>query len=190
MISVEDIKSHIIEIIPKYFYTYSSDIDIYIGTDSRTQVMCFNEKKIFDKTSINSKNNNIMNVTLGMFHESGHGKFHMNAEVGGDSSPVNCVNKTFNFTKKYHYVDNQRGESGKFIDYFLYNSIDEATIIIISSLRSNELMNKDNFIGNLNNLNNLANDIVTNNNITIIEQQNISNVGNTSALSLNINFLY
>ena len=193
MLSVEDIKSHIIRNIPKYFYTHSSDLDIYIGTDSRTQVMCFNEYKLFDESTNNKKNNNIMNIVVGMLHESGLGKFHMNTEVGGDRSPLNCVDKTFNFTKKYHYSDNQRGESGRFIDHFLYNSVDEAGILIINSLRSNELMDKSIFIGNLNNLNDRANNIINNNNNIIINtqqnaQQNIANngVNNISALSLKL----
>lgn len=52
MISVEDVKSHIIENIPKYFYIYTFDDDIFFGTDATTQVICFNENYIFDKTSI------------------------------------------------------------------------------------------------------------------------------------------
>ena len=164
MITVEEIKSHIIENIPKYFYIYSSNLDNYIATDARTQVIIFNEKKVMDKTSINKTNNNIMNVTIGMLHESGHINFHMNTEIGSDHSPVNCVNKKFDFTKKYHWDNPQRGESGKFIDHFLYNSsYDEISIILISSLRSNELMNKNYFINNLDNLNNIARNIVTSN---------------------------
>ena len=61
------------------------------------------------------------------------------------------------------WTDNQRGESGRFVDYFLYNSKSETgTIDIVSSLRSNELMNKNYFIGNLEELNKLANNIIEN----------------------------
>ena len=74
-----------------------------------------------------------MNITIGMFHESGHGKFHMNSELGGYHSPVNCVNKSFDFTKKYNWNGPKSGESGKFIDHFLYNSNkDEVSFILIS----------------------------------------------------------
>ena len=164
MIAVEDIKSHIIENIPKYFYIYSSNLDNYISTDAITQVMIFNEKKVMDTNSINKINNNIMNITIGMLHESGHLNFHMNTEVGGDRSPVNCINKRFDFTKKYHWKNPQRRESGKLIDHFLYNSsYDEISIVLISSLRSNELMNKNYFINDLDNLNNAVRNIVISN---------------------------
>ena len=188
MISVEDIKSHIIENIPKYFYIYSSNDEDYIGTDARTQVMIFNEKKIFDTKSNKRKENNIMNITIGMFHESGNEKFHMNSEVGGDRSPVNCVNKTFDFTKKKNWNDPERGESGKFIDHFLYNSNnDEVSIKLISSLRSNELMKKSYFVNDLKELNKAANDIVPNdskkNNQGLNIDKKDTEINNVSTLS-------
>ena len=163
MISVEDIKFHIINNIPKYFYIFNSNSDEYIVTDARTQIMIFNEKKILDKTSINKINNSIMNITIGMFHESGHSKFHMNNDVGGDRSPIRCVNKNFDFTEKFHWNSKERGESGKFIDFFLYNSNNDTTSIdLMDSLRSNELMKKSYFVGNLKQLNEKASEIVGN----------------------------
>ena len=196
MISVENIKSLIIQNIPKYFYIYSSNIDDYLGTDARTQVMIFNEKKIFDNTSISKINNNIMNITIGMFHESGHPKFHMNTEVGGDRSPILCIHKKFDFTQKCNLDDQKRGESGKFIDHFLYNSNnDEASIILMNSLRSNELMNKKLFIGNLDSLINTANKIINdpkifkkNNNINInkIGKNNLSNLSSKLEIKGNL----
>ena len=180
MISVEDIKSHIISTIPKYFYIFNSNNDEYIGTDARTQIMIFNEKKILDKNSTNKKNNSTMNITIGMFLESGHAKFHMNIDVGGDRSPVRCVNKNFDFTEKFNWYSKERGESGKFIDHFLYDSnIDTTSIDLINSLRSNELMNKTYFIGNFNQLNQKANEIIGNKIAQNEQNNNINNKGNS-----------
>ena len=176
MISVDDIKFHIIENIPKYFYTYFSNKEKYFATDSRTQVMIFNESKIFDYTSDKAEKNNPMNITIGMFHESGHLKYHTNTDIGGTRSPLNCINKRFEFVTKYHYDNIERGESGKFVDYFLYNSTNDLIAIdLICSLRSNELMNKNNFTGNLTVLNQKANDIIKKNQGNNIENNNENN---------------
>lgn len=185
MQSIEDIKLHIIENIPKYFFIYNENKNNYIATDSRTQVMVFNENKLFDKTSNNYKKNNIMNITLGMFHESGHIKFHKNTEIGGDHSPLLCINKRFEFVEKLHWDDNKRGESGKFIDYFLYDSTNEEAVLdLISSFRTNELMNKNYFTGDLKLLNSLSNRILTE---TVKNNQKINtennNLNNLSTLS-------
>ena len=176
MISVEDIKSHIIENIPKYYFIYSSNKNIYITTDPRTQVMCFNERILFNH---NTANDDIMNVTLGMFHECGHAKFYKNIEIGADHSPKHCINKSFDFVEKLHYNNKERGESGKFVDYFLYNSSEDASIIIISSKSSNELMDKNLFIDKLDNLNVFVGRIIGNN----------SNINVTSNTSSSLGFL-
>ena len=188
MISLEDIKSHIIQNIPKYFYIHYSDDERYIGTDARTQVMIFNEKKIFDTKSNNKIKNNIMNVTIGMFHESGHEKFDMNTEIGGNHSPLNCVNKTFDFTRKQNWEDPFAGESGKFIEHFLYNSnTDVVSIILMNSSRSNELMKKSYFTNDLTDLSKAVNDIVSkqppNNNQGNYEVMNNNSINNLSTLS-------
>ena len=181
MLSVEDIKSHIIENVPKYYFIYFSKKNNYISTDQRTQVMCFNEEKLFDSTSVNSVKNNIMNITLGIFHEYGHAKFVKNDEVGADPSPKYCINKSFDLVEKLKWNNKDRGESGKFVDYFLYNSSDDAHIIIISSKRSNELMDKNLFTNNLDNLNVAAEDIIRKNS-NINAPVNNSNAGGLNNL--------
>ena len=99
---------------------------------------------------------------------------HTNTDIGGTRSPINCINKKFEFIKKYHYENKQRGEAGKFVDYFLYNSTNDLIAIdLISSFRSNELMDKNNFIGNLDLLNQKAGNIVTQN-----QENNINNNNN------------
>ena len=162
MIPVETVKEYIIETIPKYFYVYDSDKDEYISTDSRTQIIAFNQNKIVDKSNNNSQKKSEMNITIGMFHLSGHEKFYMNTDIGGDRSPKGCISKSFEFIKKTHWERKERGESGKFVDYFLYKSDDdELPINIISSGKSIELMNKSYFTGNLTNLNTIANNIAS-----------------------------
>lgn len=189
MISVEDIKSHIIENIPKYFFVYSSKQDIYISTERLKQVMCFNEEKLFEFTNEISTKNNTMNVTLGMFHECGHAEFHKNIKVGMDCPPKYCVNKSFDLIKKLNWIDENRGETGKFIDYFLFNSCDEASIIIISSLRSNEPMKKNLFIDSLDELNNVAGEIIRNNQNEKIKANNPRSGGLTNLSSLSSGFM-
>ena len=104
----------------------------------------------------------------------------MNIDVGGDRSPVRCVNKNFDFTEKFNWYSKEHGESGKFIDHFLYDSnIDTTSIDLINSLRSNELMNKTYFIGNLNQLNQKANEIIGNKIAQNEQNNNINNKGNS-----------
>ena len=93
MISIEDIKSNIIANIPQYFYTEKSYEGNFIGSEALTQVMIFNEEKIFDFSDENEKNNNLMNVTIGMFHETGHETFHTNIDIGRNRSPLFCIIK-------------------------------------------------------------------------------------------------
>lgn len=183
MIPVKTVQDHILELIPKYFYIYESNKEIYGSSDSRTQVTAFNDNKIIDQSNNYHKNNSLMNVTIEMLHESGHTKFHMNNDVGGDRSPKACINKSFELIKKSHWTNQGRGESGKFIDYFLYNTEndDELPINIISSGKSNELMDKKYFTGNLDILNMKANQIastLSRKNTQIKSQDSISNINN------------
>jgi hypothetical protein len=186
MLPIEEIKYHIIKNIPNYFFTFSSQIQDYVMTDGRTQVMIFNENLILDNDTKNRKNNNIMNITISMFHESGHMKFHMNNKIGADRSPLFCMNKNFELIKKIHWNNPNRGESGKFIDYYLYNSSDDTIPLdLIKSLRSNELMKKDYFIGDLKELNNKSKDIVINTikKRVLTQKNNPNNISNLSSLS-------
>ena len=59
--------------------------------------MVFNDNKMLDKNNNNS--NNIMNLTIGILHESGYGKLNINPEAGGDLFPVGCINKKLNLLK-------------------------------------------------------------------------------------------
>ena len=127
-----------------------------------------------------------MNVTLGMFHESGHEKFNMNSKIGGDRSPLFCIDKNFDLIRREHWFDQNRGESGKFIDYYLYNSPkDDFLVNLMDSSRSNELMDKSYFTGDLSKLNNISKNIISSTIKSKIQgQNNSSNVKNSlSSLS-------
>jgi len=165
MISVEDIKSHIINNIPKYFYIFNYNKDEYISKDPSTEIMIFNEKKILDKKSINKVNNNIMNIAIGMLYESLRSKFYMSNNIMDDNSLIWCVDKNFEIIKKCYLELGEGIESKKLNDNFLFNSNNDTIFVdLINSLRTNELMDKKYFIGNLNKLNSLVNEIVSSHN--------------------------
>ena len=108
-------------------------------------------------------------------HECGHAKFHKNVEIGANHSSEHCINKSFDFVEKLHYNNKERGESEKFVDYFLYNSSEDANIIIFSSKRSNELMDKNLLTDKLDNLNAADGRIIGNNsNINVPSNNNIN----------------
>jgi len=127
MIPIEDIKVKIIETIPKYFYTYFSEEDNYIAKDPITQVISFNQQKLFSYIIENneynkkSENNNIMNVTIGMLHESVQERLDGNTAIQEKDSPL-FLNKNFEFVDQYYCDENQKVEPRNIIDYFLYNS--------------------------------------------------------------------
>ena len=150
MISIEDVKTRIINDIPNFYYLYSLKryFNFYYTYDSITQVMLFNENKI-----INNKNgnNSVMNITIALLHCNG-------IKLEADNSLICCINKRFELIKKY-----KSNEIGKYINYFLYNSnYDNVSEILISSSRSNELMNEKYFIGNLDKLNIVVDIIISN----------------------------
>ena len=44
MVSIEEIKKHLINIIPKYFFAFSEKCNQSIISDQRTQILAFNQK--------------------------------------------------------------------------------------------------------------------------------------------------
>ena len=101
MIQIDEIKEHLIRNIPNYFFCYNDEKgeDIAI-TDPKTQIIGFNEQLIFTKRnkilSENEINNNIMNVLIGMFHEGGHQKYHMNIKERAKNEPILFITKEYN----------------------------------------------------------------------------------------------
>ena len=159
MISIEEIKRHLITNIPKYFFIYSEECNKCIISDQRTQILAFNQKKLFDLKGKDekTKKNNTMNVVIGLFHESGHQKFHMNDKVGAKPSPILYITKEYKIGVQ---KDNsakiiERGEAGKCIDNYLYGMGMNLGFLFYSG-NSYKLMNKELFLGDLKELNEKA----------------------------------
>ena len=166
MLSIENIKNHLINDIPQYFFTFNSNRSDFATSDSRTQIMAFNQYKLKNNNNQDdkAKKNTSMNITITILHESGHKKYHNNDEVGSNRSPKLFVNRHFEIVEQEHWTDKKRGESGRCLDYYLFDSYSKyPAIVLISSSRSNELMVKDYFIGDLDNLNNAAREIIAEN---------------------------
>ena len=66
MVSIEEIKKHLIDIIPKYFFAFSEECNQSIISDQRTQILAFNQKKLFKLEDGDEKTRKInkMNVVL------------------------------------------------------------------------------------------------------------------------------
>ena len=164
MISIEEIKCHLIKNIPKYFFVYGEESSDYIISDQRTQVLAFNNKELlkFKSKDETSKKNNVMNVVIGLFHELGHQKFHMNDKVGAKQSPILYIKKDFSIgIQKDISKKKENGEAGRCVDSYLYgNNINVG--FLINSKNSYKLMNKTLFLGKLNELSNIAFNIAKN----------------------------
>ena len=122
MIPISEIKEHLINNIPKYFFYYNdkggNDIAI---SEAKTQILGFNEQLIFsnhnshinnniditnsnnnintndinNNINTNNINNNTANVLIGMFHEGGHQKFHMDIKISYKVEPILFIDKTY-----------------------------------------------------------------------------------------------
>ena len=164
MISIEEIKSHLINNIPKYYFIYRAESSKYVISDSRTQVLAFNHKELIKAKSKDetSKKNNVMNVVIGLFHESGYQKFHMNDKIGAKRSPILYIQKDFSIgIQKDESEEKECGEAGLCADSYLYgNNINVG--FLINSNNSYKLMKKSLFLGKLNELNDIASNITKN----------------------------
>ena len=133
-------------------------------SDSRTQVLAFNHKELIKAKSKDetSKKNNVMNVVIGLFHESGHQKFHMNDKIGAKRSHILYIQKDFSIgIQKDESEEKECGEAGLCADSYLYgNNINVG--FLINSNNSYKLMKKSLFLGKLNELNDIASNITKN----------------------------
>ena len=173
MISIKEIKEHLINNIPKYFFCYSmkNGEDIAIS-DPKTQIIGFNEQEIFgtkdkdEELTENEINNDIMNILICVFHEGGHQKFHMNIKVSSKCEPIMFITKDYNFqSQEYLNVKeakkaNENGESGMSVDFYLYNFFLYPAQIISKSAQSYKLLKKEYFIGSLEQLNRISLEII------------------------------
>jgi len=197
MIPISEIKEHLINNIPKYFFYYNDkDGDNIAISESKTQILGFNEQAIFSNDDDNNNNNdnnnfnnndnnnknngdnnndnndnnnnndnNTANVLIGMFHEGGHQKFHMDIKISYKMEPFLFIDKTYRLISQEilnikDNNDNIRGESGMCIDYYLYNFYLYPAQIILKSSNSHKLLNKSLFTDKLDKLNELASKII------------------------------
>ena len=100
-----------------------------------------------------------MNVVIGLFHESGHQKFHMNDKIGAKRSPILYIQKDFSIGIQIdESKEKECSEAGLYVDSYLYgNNINVG--FLINSNNSNKLMEKSLFLGKLDKLNDIASNI-------------------------------
>ena len=173
MISIEEIKEHLLEIVPNYFFVYNAENsgDITIS-DPKTQMIGFNTQMI-SSSNKNDKNTEAMNVSIGMFHESGHEKYPMSINDEFRIEPVSFISKTYQLINLedilYNNIENKtidkikkikRRESGICVDTYLYGFSIFPSQILINSNCSYILMNKSYFISNLDELNKISLSII------------------------------
>ena len=160
MISINEIKEHLINNIPRFFFSYNkkNEKDIAIS-DPKTQILGFNEKELFVKTgkklTTDEENREIMNVVMCLFHEGGHQKFHMNIKEKSKNEPLLFITKEYTLqSQKEIKIGNsndscQYGESGLCVDYYLYFFSLYPAQILSKSSQSHLLLKKEYFTGNL-----------------------------------------
>ena len=159
MLSIDDIKNHILKNNCDYFFIFESAIGDYASTDSRTQVEFYNTLLLIDEKE--NEETNIMNVAISKFHESGHMKFHSNEKIDALSSPILFINKNLEIKEQYGWNDKNKGESGKCVDNFLFGEEENISQKIIASSESWNLKNKNYFTGNLDELNKMSKVIIS-----------------------------
>ena len=166
MISIEEIKEHLVKNIPQYFFAFNEEKGEDIAlTDPKTQIIGFNEQLIFAKRdkilSENEINNNIMNVLISMFHEGAHQKYHMNIKVRTKNEPILFITKEYNLESQ-DIMKKNRGESGMCVDFYLYYFSMFPAQILVRSSESYKLYNKEYFTGKLKDLNTISLSIIIN----------------------------
>ena len=161
MLSIKEIKEHLLINIPNYFFIYDEESDEFIISDQRTQLLAFNETELFDsKKNELSKKNNEMNVVVGMFHEVGHLKVDKNIKVGAKSSPLLYIDKNYEIKIQKDETNKVlKGEAGLCVDNYLYGYGISAAFIIRSK-NSYQLKNINLFSGNLDELNKNTKEII------------------------------
>ena len=162
MIPITEIKKHLINKIPKYFFYYNDKNGYNIAiSESKTQILGFNEKMIFS----NNDKNNIANVLIGILHDGGHQKFHLDNKIRYKIETLLFIDKTYRLIIQEilnikDNNNNMRGESGICIDYYLYNFYLYPAQIILKSSNSHKLLNKSLFTNKLDKLNEIASKII------------------------------
>ena len=165
MVSIEEIKKHLMINIPKYFFTFSEVCNQCITSDQRTKILAFNQKKLFKFKGEDekAKKNNIMNVVLGLFHESCYEKLSTNEKGVAKFSPILYITKDYKIgvQKNNKNKEIKIEESGNNIDNYLFG-IGMNLEFLFKSKNSYKLMNKELFLGDLKELNSLIQEIAKN----------------------------
>ena len=155
MLSISEIKKNLVNNIPKYFYCYFNNYDNQITLiDSTSHIIAFNTTQIFLKQNNQISeneiiNSNIMNIVISIFHKI--------------RKPIMFITKEYELlNQKNFYILNENNdeESVACIDFYLYNFKYYPAQILISSYQSYYLMNKNYFINELDDLNNIAKKII------------------------------
>ena len=188
MLSISEIKEHVKKNIPKYFFCFNKiDGENIAMSDQRTQIIAFNEQEIFlqnnNQISENEMNDNeTMNVVIGLFHEGGHQKFHMNIKIGPKIEPIMFITKDYELLSQENFVplnnNDKNGESGMCVDFYLYKFNYYPAQILVNSYKSFKLMNKKYFIHKLTDLNEIALNII---NDYIKSKGNLNKTSNNSS---------
>ena len=204
MLSIETIKNHVLNNIPKYFFDYNNPDGDFIISDLNTQILSFNTAKIFlfnnkndinyninninnikdNKNDINDNNkqfkeNNLTNVTIGLFHESGQQKLQLINNDESKEKSLLFINNNFEIIKRENSNNNKEGDAGRCVDYFLYKSKDQYCIQkIMSSNLSYRLMKKEYFTGDLQLLHNIVNEIILKVNYSVNKNEKNKEISN------------
>jgi len=162
MISIEEIKKHLINIIPKYFFVFSEDCNQSIISDQRTQILAFNQKKLFkleDGDEITRKINK-MNVVLGLLLEACHQNFHKDDKVGEKFFPTLYITKDYKIgTQKHNKMKEiERTEAGKSFDNYLYDiGLDTIGQEVAKNFINDNYQNNDNLFNSISQFYNIEN---------------------------------
>ena len=129
MIPLVVIKSHLLNIYDKYFFTFSSSIATeFAFTDSYTGIVSINEKKVFGSENIAYKKNkdNSIKVCLLNIHEKGGHKKFGKLEL----SPRYLVSEELNLLDNY-LERTKAGESGVALELILFGEINIIATLIM-----------------------------------------------------------
>lgn len=162
MVSIEEIKKHLINIIPKYFFAFSEECNQSIISDQRTQILAFNQKKLFkleDGDEITRKINK-MNVVLILFLEACHQNFQMDDKVGAKFFPTLYITKDYKIgTQKHNKMkEMEKTEAGKSFDNYLYDiGLDTIGQEVAKNFINDNYQNNDNVFNSISQFYNIEN---------------------------------
>ena len=162
MVSIEEIKKHLINIIPKYFFVFSEECNQSIISDQRTHILAFNQKKLFklEDGDENTRKINKMNVVLILFLEACHQNFQMDDKVGAKFFPILYITKDYKIgTQKHNKMKEiEKTEAGKSFDNYLYDiGLDTIGQEVAKNFINDNYQNNDNLFNSISQFYNIEN---------------------------------